>query len=616
MAAATTATVAMSRVEPTVPAGASAPASADGLQLHWDAAARSSLRDGSGNPIELGAAVGDWVDVAQGVTASAATAGYRALSGPTYTIVDGQPALQFNGTTQGLTTSPLALFTSNASGLTVIAVIRPTDVQAQRFLLMHATSNCNTNLELGVATGTGGAGKWGLHRGCSGAVVTPLAAISPETAAVVVTRVETTGSNPDQVSFRINGAAVPSATDGTGWTVPGSYPTATDRLRIGWRDDLGDGTRENSHFQGAVREILIFDRPLSDARLVEIEQHLSEKWIAATFLPGATGPVTATEITTTSATLAWSPPPDDALPISAYDVTVSAGASIVATCSLAGTPPATSCVVTGLEPATHYSVSVSATNDFGVGEVATTTLSTASEAPPETIVAIPSPPVVEGLIVQPETTIPSTAPPASTTTPPGDNNNDTTTPSFPPVGDALAVGMARGIAGGATVPVELVQRRDDLWSLIGRDFRFDLRLSQSATATTNTGDVILLRAGARAETSGEGFQPYSPVDIWLFSQPTLLGRLMTDASGTFVGDVELPGDLAPGPHTLQVNGISLDGLRRSLSMGVLVATTALDPHTATLPATGSGIGPWLVLGLVLFALGLLTQRCRRPISNR
>ena len=44
------------------------------------------------------------------------------------------------------------------------------------------------------------------------------------------------------------GSVVASSTDVAGWLNPGSYPTAADRLRIGWRDDLGDGARENSYF--------------------------------------------------------------------------------------------------------------------------------------------------------------------------------------------------------------------------------------------------------------------------------------------------------------------------------------------------------------------------------
>lgn len=575
--------------------------------FHWDASTRSSLRDVAGDAVERGERVGSWTDLANGVTASATLTGYRTLTGPTLEILDGQPVLRFTGS-HGLTTAPVSLFATPSSGLTVLAVMRPTEVSNQRFLLMHATGNCSTNFELGVGTGTGGSGKWGLHRGCSHAVVTPTATLTSGARAVVVTRVETSGTDPNQVSFRVNGSAVASSTDVAGWVNPGSYPTAADRLRIGWRDDLGDGTQENSYFHGDVHEILVFDQAVSDARLAEIEQHLASKWQNGAFTPGAPSSVAAAATTTTSAMLSWTPGPERGAPITAYDVTVSVGPTVAATCSLTGVPPATTCTVEGLSPATTYAVSVSATNEFGTGIDATTVFTTATPveppAPPATV-----PAATRDLIDRPVMTAPVTTPQVPPTLAP--EPSPTMTPPLPPTVEPVPAGFATGAVNGLPVPVELVQGTADLWTLIGSGFRFDLQLEQVGQPSAPTDGIVQLTSGTRAQTSGEGFLPGSQVEVWLFSEPRLLGRLDVDASGRFTGEVEVPADLDIGVHTLQVNGLTTDGLCRSLSVGVRVIGGVPQPVVATLPSTGADTDAPLISAAVLLMMGLSLMVHRR-----
>jgi LPXTG-motif cell wall-anchored protein len=97
------------------------------------------------------------------------------------------------------------------------------------------------------------------------------------------------------------------------------------------------------------------------------------------------------------------------------------------------------------------------------------------------------------------------------------------------------------------------------------------------------------------------------VFVWLFSEPRFLGELTVNADGTFTGTVPL-GDIAPGEHTLQVNGTSFDGKPRTANLGVLV-----NPVVApVLPATGSDPAGMWVLAASLLALGLILTARRRP----
>jgi hypothetical protein len=82
--------------------------------------------------------------------------------------------------------------------------------------------------------------------------------------------------------------------------------------------------------------------------------------------------------------------------------------------------------------------------------------------------------------------------------------------------------------------------------------------------------VIRLKRGGSVRVEGVGFEPGSLAAVWLFSDPTLLGHLLVDDATTFTGDLPLPPGIEIGPHTLQVIGRDLEGVRRSANIGVIV----------------------------------------------
>jgi LPXTG-site transpeptidase (sortase) family protein len=55
-----------------------------------------------------------------------------------------------------------------------------------------------------------------------------------------------------------------------------------------------------------------------------------------------------------------------------------------------------------------------------------------------------------------------------------------------------------------------------------------------------------------------GFEPESFVEVYMFSEPTFVGILQTDANGNIIGNLPTP-DLEPGIHTLQALGTSESG---------------------------------------------------------
>lgn len=220
----------------------------------------------------------------------------------------------------------------------------------------------------------------------------------------------------------------------------------------------------------------------------------------------------------------------------------------------------------------------------------------------------------------PLVTTPVTTTPPSTTTP---RSPTTTAPTAPattipaPAPNTFGVlpdlqpGESAVIENQLPVPVEVFL--DDTNTLVMRGQDFELTLAGQCDGgcdltTDSTGrQVLQVQQDGNALVGGFGFLPGTLVHIWMFSEPTYLGALTVANDSTFQGSVYLEG-IAPGTHTLQVNGTSFDGNDRSANLGVVVAANN-DP-SPVLPATGSGnSAPQLVLAaLIMVILGALARR--------
>jgi hypothetical protein len=119
--------------------------------------------------------------------------------------------------------------------------------------------------------------------------------------------------------------------------------------------------------------------------------------------------------------------------------------------------------------------------------------------------------------------------------------------------------------------------------------------------------VVELQAGSSFAVTGDGFQPGSLVETWLFSEPQLLALARVDDAGGFTGEVPLDGwssgaPIPPGRHTLQISGVNADGEVVAFSVGVEVVTALTPPARRVsagasdpvadpaAPATGGGSG--------------------------
>jgi hypothetical protein len=102
-------------------------------------------------------------------------------------------------------------------------------------------------------------------------------------------------------------------------------------------------------------------------------------------------------------------------------------------------------------------------------------------------------------------------------------------------------------------------------------------------------------AGRTVEVRGGGFTPGATIDVYLASEPVLIGRAVADAAGSVTVTVTLPRDVS-GRHSLVLYDAVADvGLRQPILL-----------DAAELAFTGSRIASGLVLSFVLIGAGLAT----------
>lgn len=138
--------------------------------------------------------------------------------------------------------------------------------------------------------------------------------------------------------------------------------------------------------------------------------------------------------------------------------------------------------------------------------------------------------------------------------------------------------------------------------------------SQLPAASYDGGQVSLsAEAGATVTVRGQGFLPDSDVQVWLHSEPVLLGTVRTDATGVFGATFPLPAEAAPGAHQIVLAGIDLNGLEitRSLDLTIL-------PQRLAFTGNGSKLAERATLAvtsvLVGMALVTIAGARRRPLA--
>jgi hypothetical protein len=171
----------------------------------------------------------------------------------------------------------------------------------------------------------------------------------------------------------------------------------------------------------------------------------------------------------------------------------------------------------------------------------------------------------------------------------------------------LLPGQSLATNAGVPIPVTVIALPDDKQTRIEGDgwtMSVDVNNPNAAVEETEDGGVLLrLVRDETAQVSGSGFMPLTRADVWLFSEPTLLGTVDIDENGEFNGEVNVDGRVVTvGEHTLQLQGVGTDGYVRAANLGVLVGDEA--PEVVSTAEQAGGFLWWLLL-IALIVIGAI-----------
>ena len=263
-----------------------------------------------------------------------------------------------------------------------------------------------------------------------------------------------------------------------------------------------------------------------------------------------------------AATVSWTPGVSDGgTPVTSYRAVSTPHARSCITSSAAR-----SCTITGLEAATTYTFEVIATNDRG---------DSARSAPSAPFTLHVSDDDGD------ESSPPGGSPPSGGGTPPGGGvddggsvddggpapvtGRDGRTPTLPAGGTSLWADGSNAPAALTATPSTLVVSGSDV------SLSLSPRSASGAAAETVLGSTLWVAKGNSLRFGGEGLEPGAPVHVWMFSEPVLLGSTAAGSNGTVAATVPVPGDVADGPHTVQVVTTAADGMPVAWNLGIEVS---------------------------------------------
>jgi hypothetical protein len=171
----------------------------------------------------------------------------------------------------------------------------------------------------------------------------------------------------------------------------------------------------------------------------------------------------------------------------------------------------------------------------------------------------------------------------------------------------LEPGKFQGTSAGKPTDLQ-VRNTGRGFGFAGDGYEIDIASSDDGAVSTADNGELVLKLVRDEETvfSGNGFKPETRADVFLFSEPTLVGSVTIDEDGNFSGKFKLDPELVPvGNHTLQVQGVGTDGYVKAANMGVVVEDSS------------SPIAPWWTLWFILAGLlFVLVARWRRVLNTR
>ena len=150
-------------------------------------------------------------------------------------------------------------------------------------------------------------------------------------------------------------------------------------------------------------------------------------------------------------------------------------------------------------------------------------------------------------------------------------------------------GQVAAVVGGRVVEATVISISPTVAQLqFPGGIEVSLRANSPTFYATSSGSggarLQVMRAGV-VTIEVTGFAPVSLIDVAIFSDPTNLGVVETDSTGSFTGELGIPSSVVAGPHTIKLDGLTPDGLLMTVSIGVEV----LDQRFVDGTEAGAGV---------------------------
>jgi hypothetical protein len=120
---------------------------------------------------------------------------------------------------------------------------------------------------------------------------------------------------------------------------------------------------------------------------------------------------------------------------------------------------------------------------------------------------------------------------------------------------------------------------------------------------------LRLEEDAKIVVESTGYEAKQDVEVWMFSTPSLLGKLSATATGAISGTFDIPNGLESGDHRLVLNGMNSDGEDVVLGVGMMFGSA--NSGTSTLSSVLIGIPVALAVLIGLFIPAVSRRRRKR-----
>ena len=177
----------------------------------------------------------------------------------------------------------------------------------------------------------------------------------------------------------------------------------------------------------------------------------------------------------------------------------------------------------------------------------------------------------------------------------------------------MTPGQSIATSGGEPVPVRVTPVSEQKLAVVegdGWSMAVNVNAEDGGVEPSEGGALLKLVRNSSTVVSGSGFMPGTRADVWLFSDPTLLGTVTIDENGEFTGEFNVDPNMIPvGEHTLQLQGVGEDGYVKAANLGVVVDDAAEVMPTAV--ESGLGFIWWIIAAIVLIAVVIVLLASRR-----